>query len=181
MSSIEMNDRNWLAMQYVLGELSESDRIAFEERLPTDLQLCEAVTAASRLVLTAQAASMHDDAWQSRQPSISTRQETGATAASRSWSAVIVTCAAMAMALMLVVRIPVKSPADGHVSNNSPQAAELVSLWRSGSDAGDDDSDDLDEMADAATDVAVPSWMLAAVSIEAGHVINGPTDQVQEN
>ena len=34
---------NWLAVQYVLGELSESELLAFEDRLETDLAVCEAV------------------------------------------------------------------------------------------------------------------------------------------
>lgn len=173
--SVDNNDRDWLAMQYVLGGLSDAERNAFEERLPTDLQLCEAVTAASRLVLTAHAA------LEANSSSISIRRDSRRRTSGRSWSALVVTAAAMAMALLLVVRIPVKSPTDARVANDSPQAAELVSLWRSGSNANDDDSDDMDDVIDDAADVAVPSWMLAAVSIEAGHAINAPSDQVQEN
>jgi anti-sigma-K factor RskA len=167
--SVDKNDRDWLAMQYVLGELSDAERNAFEVRLPADLELCEAVTAASRLMLTAHAAI------EANSSPISVRRDSNQRTPGRSWSAVVVMAAAMAMALLLVVRIPVKSP------NDSPQAAELVSLWRSGSDSSDDDSDDVDDIIDDAADVAVPSWMLAAVSIEAGHAINAPSDQVQEN
>jgi anti-sigma-K factor RskA len=173
--SVDNNDREWLAMQYVLGELSDAERNALEERLPGDMQLCEAVTAASRLMLTAHAAI------EANSSSTSIRPDSNQPRPGRSWSAVVATAAAMAMALLLVVRIPVKSPTDGRLANDSPQAAELVSLWRSGSDASDDDSDDLDDVVDDAADVAVPGWMLAAVSIEAGHPINAPSDQVQEN
>ncbi|MDB5343272.1 MAG: hypothetical protein JWP89_1649 [Schlesneria sp.] len=173
--SVDSNDRDWLAMQYVLGELSDTERNAFEERLPSDVDLCEAVTAASRLMLTAHAAI------EANSSSISIRRDSNRLTPGRSWSAVVATATAMAMALLLVVRIPVKSPTDGRVANDSPQAAELVSLWRSGSDSSDDDSDDVDDIMDDAADVAVPSWMLAAVSIEAGHAINAPSDQVQEN
>ncbi|HEY4260593.1 MAG TPA: hypothetical protein VGM98_10540 [Schlesneria sp.] len=169
--SVDNNDRDWLAMQYVLGELSDVERNAFEERLLTDLQLCEAVTAASRLMLTAREVLATDAA------AVFIRHQSNQRTSGRSWSAVVATIAAMAMALLLVVRIPTNS----RVANDSPHAAELVSLWRSGSDASDDDSDDLDDAMDNAADVAVPSWMLAAVSIEAGRPINAPSDQVQEN
>jgi anti-sigma factor RsiW len=173
--SVNSNDRDWLAMQYVLGELPDSERNAFEERLPAEVELCEAVTAASRLMLTAHAV------MEANSSSISVRRDSNPRTPGRSWSAFVATAVAMAMVLLLVVRIPVKSPTDGRVANDRPQAAELVSPWRSGSDSSDDDSDDMDDVVDNAADVAVPSWMLAAVSIEAGHAINTPSDQVQEN
>lgn len=169
--SPENEDRNWLALQYVLGELSESDRIAFEERLPTDLQLCEAVTSASRLVLTAQAALEADR--------VALAPASAIRPANSSWLAVTVT--SVATAFVLAVMVGVSTQSHNSVAVHNPQAAELVSLWRSGTDAGDDVSDDVDDALDGADDMAVPNWMLAAVEIAAGDSINGPSDKVQEN
>lgn len=184
--SVDNNDRDWLAMQYVLGELSDADRSAFEERLPADLQLCEAVTAASRLVQTAQAA-LPTPAPIPSQSAVVAVQRESRSKSRRSLFAVIITSTAMAFALLVITRTPQKSlltpPQPGHdlVSSQNPQAAQLVSLWQSGSDAGNEEPDDLDDLTDAAADVVVPSWMLAAVSIEADDTLHGPSEKVQEN
>ena len=179
MSSVDNHDRNWLAMQYVLGELSDNERTAFEERLPTDLELCEAVTAASHLLLTAQAARTPADVVSSHLTQVPTRT---VSKSHRSLFAVVVATAAMALAVLLVVRLPHGSHQGANlVSNQNPQAAELVSLWQSGLDPDNEDSDDLEDDLVSAADVAVPSWMLAAVSIEAGATLHGPSDKIQEN
>lgn len=175
MSSVD-EQRNWLAMQYVLGELSESERAAFEERLADDLAVCEAVTSASRLVLTARAALS--------EPNVDLVSVAGASrgrvvagSTRGSWLAVVVTSAA----LVLLCLCAIPSPKRTDVVSLDPAAAELVSLWRSGTSLGDDESDDMEELADPAGDAAVPGWMLAAVSFEAPETTDAPTEKLQEN
>lgn len=170
MSSTVDEQLKWQAMQYVLGELSEADRVAFEERMVDDLAVCEAVTVASRLVLTTQAVlSVPTIAPQA----MTTRPVRG------SWTAVLLTSAAMAMLCLIAVRVPLGPETDSKVAKQDPQAAELVSLWRSGTD-DDDESDELeDSMADASE--SVPGWMLAAVSLETPVSIDGGSEKVQEN
>ena len=177
MSSVD-EQRNWLAMQYVLGELSDSDSAAFEERLADDLATCEAVTSASRFVLTARAALS--------EPTIdfvavavagASRGRVVAGSSRGSWLAVAATTAA----LVLLCLCAIPSPKRTDVASLDPAAAELVSLWRSGTSLGDDESDDLEELADPAGDVAVPGWMLAAVSFEAPETTDAPSEKLQEN
>ena len=175
--------QNWLAMQYVLGELSESERDAFEERMSNDLAICEAVTLASRLVLTARAALGEEPACrvdQLTRPASVPDHSISATHSSRSsWLAVTVVSVAMALLCLFALQLPDRSPNGTEVARRDPAAAELVSLWRSGMNSGEADSDDADELTDATGDVAVPGWMLAAVSLEAA--ADGPSEKVQEN
>lgn len=218
----------WLALQYVLDELSVADRDAFEARLADDLTACEAVAAASRFVLTSQAAFI-DPAANSHAASTSIpfapipiataplatappataplaarprteaagrRSATGASI--NSWLAVVATSAAMAMLLLFTVQAPVPLQSDAEIAQSSltqssstrsgsrvadvePRAAELVSLWRSGMDASDDDADDMEDLADVSSDVAVPGWLLAAVSFEAPGPVEGSREKLQEN
>jgi hypothetical protein len=155
---------NWLALQYVLGELSESDRSTFELRLADDLQACEAVVAATRLAMTLQAAT--SIVAPAAVMPVRSKSLTGA------WLAIGMTSAAMALSCLLVFRTP--TPA------TPSSAAQLVSLWHAEADAGDEDSDDGDDLMDAAGDVAVPGWMLAAVSLESPRS-DEPADDVKEN
>lgn len=178
MSSSENPDRNWLAMQYVLGELPEHEQVAFEERLPTDLDLCEAVTAASLVLQTTRAAFTTPD---TVARSVVTSPQP-ATKSNRSLLAVAVASAAMALAVLLVVRLPQNTQQPAVLTANpNPQAAELVSLWQSGSDPDNEDADDVDDELESGAEVAVPSWMLAAVSIEAQGSAHTPSDKAQEN
>ncbi|WP_010581958.1 hypothetical protein [Schlesneria paludicola] len=54
--SSEGDELNWLATQYVLGELACADRDSFELRLTNDLAACEAVASAHLLLATVQSA-----------------------------------------------------------------------------------------------------------------------------
>lgn len=157
---------DWMAMQYVLGELPDAERAMFEERMADDLAVCEAVTRASRLVLTARAAMSPPETIQSV-PAIQSQ-------ANRSWLAFVATSVAVALLCVFAFRVPVTR--DTSVAAVDP-AAELVSLWRSGMSAADADQDEPDELADAAGDVGVPTWMLAAVSLE----VDGQPDKIREN
>ena len=173
MSSVDEH-RNWLAMQYVLGELSELDCAAFEERLADDLAVCEAVTAASRLVLTVRAALSETKVDRVAVAGSShSRNVAGSTRGS--WLAVAATTAA----LVLLCLCAIPSPNRTDVASLDPAAAELVSLWRSGTSLGDDESDDMEELADPAGDVAVPGWMLAAVAFEAPETTDEPSEKLQ--
>lgn len=172
MSSPNDDRDDWLAMQYVLGELSESEQQAFEDRLADDLAACEAVMRASRLLLTTR------EVMTEAQPApVLVAVATSPIKPQRnSWLVVVVSSAAVAMLCLLGLQTPTKTVGVARLTGHDPAAAELVSLWHSGMAAADSDADELDELADAAGDVAVPGWMLAAVSFEA----DGP-DNVQEN
>lgn len=178
MSSVVDEQQSWLAMQYVLGELSESERDAYEDRMSNDLAICEAVTAASRLVLTARTALELDGR---PSPALDRNHGVNGTHSIRSsWLVVAVTSVAMALLCVFSLHVPVRSPSGTNVANGNPAAAELVSLWRSGMNAGEAESDESEDLVDASGEVAVPGWMLAAVSLEAG-AVDDSSEKVQEN
>ncbi|MBS0204299.1 MAG: hypothetical protein JSS49_15455 [Planctomycetes bacterium] len=170
--SSAMDDLQWQAMQYVLGEMSDTERDLFEARLADDLAACEAVTSASRLVLTAQAA-LHET---SRTSPPRTAMPVAVHASRRAaWFAVAMTAAAgilCVVALQFAVSVPASRVA-------GQDSAELVALWRSGMAVDAADVYDPDDAADAVSD-AVPSWMLAAVSVEAA-AMDGQPEKIQEN
>lgn len=45
-----LDGREWLAMQFVLGELPERESVAFDAALTDDLELCELVAQAAQLI-----------------------------------------------------------------------------------------------------------------------------------
>ena len=172
--SSAFDDLQWQAMQYVLGELSDAEREAFESRLADDLTACEAVTSASRLVMTTQAAMQN-----SPRPSprvVATPVVTTPVSRGGAWLVVALTTS-VAILCVVALQSSVSGPA-GRVAGVQ-ESVELVSLWRSGMDADGSDDDDSDDAGDAAND-AVPSWMLAAVSFEAA-ALDGQPEKAQEN
>jgi len=171
--------RDWLALQYVLGELSDADREAFEERLADDLAACESVAAASRLVLTVRAAASAKGV-PSVGPASTADSRSQTKSAFSAWLSVVVASAAMALLCLFATQTPVNPPSNSDVASVDHAAAELVSLWRSGMDADEGDVDDMDEGLDSSSEDAVPGWMLAAVSLETPG-IDGTSEKVQEN
>jgi anti-sigma-K factor RskA len=183
MSSVD-EDRNWLALRYVLGEMSDSERDAFEERMAGELAVCETVTAAGRLVLTARAA-LADPAVACAPAVVAADSHHIAKRSTRgSWLAIA--AASVAVALVCLLNLPTPNrlatiPNRTDVASVDPSAAELVSLWRSGVSLGDDESEEAEESAELPGDVAVPGWMLAAVSFESPETIDGPSEKVRGN
>lgn len=169
---MSIDEQNWLALRYVLDELPDAERDSFEQRLVDDPSLCEAVMKASRLVLTSRAA---------LQPEVSlaapAADRTGPSRRS-SWLAICAASISAAVMALFALQISLSTRPSTSVAHHDPAAAELVSLWHSGS--GDDsEADDADgDLADGPGDVSVPGWMLAAVSLESA---NDPGDKVQEN
>lgn len=169
---------NWLAIQYVLGELSAADCEAFEQRLANDPIACEAVAAASRLILTTREALMESASHPillASDPAKKAIPAASSPVSSRSsWMAFAgaVTAAGLVCSVLTL---------QTDSKNEDRSAAELVSLWRTGVPSNDSDSDDSDvELADTPSE-AIPEWMLAAVSIQSEATFEKPADKVQEN
>ncbi len=167
---------NWLAVQYVLGELSESDQFAFEERLASDSSACEAVAEATRLTLALQSAVT--DVVTIAAPATAIPSVRSAKPTPRgSWLALAGATTAAA-GLLAAMSLGPNSPRQDQLARVDRSASELVSLWRTGSSAAEVDADESDvEVAEASPDVAVPNWLFAAVSLEQGK----PAEELQEN
>lgn len=178
---------NWLAVQYVLGELPESDQFAFEERLASDSAACAAVAEATHLMLTLQAAVT--DVATVAAPQVAIPSVRSAKTTPRgSWLALAGATTAAA-GLLAAMSLGPNGPRQDQVARVDRSASELVSLWRSGSSAGragssaaESDADESDvEVAEASPDVAVPHWLFAAVSLEQGKAAGNSTEEWQEN
>jgi len=172
------DDLNWQAQQYVLGEMSAEATAAFERRLADDEAACEAVVAASALVLALQVAG--PDTMSPRAPIsehvsfIRAASEQRPTERRNPWMSVAALTMSLAALLCLgLVQVPTSTST---ASRDAVDAAALVSLWHTGMVDDAEDVDDSEDALDPAGSVAVPGWMLAAVSIEAG-----TNDPVQEN
>ena len=177
---------NWLAVQYVLGELSESDAFAFEERLATDLVVCEAVAEAARLTLTLQVAAADSPvvatcATNSPRVLPDATVHSSKTTPRGSWLVLAGATTAAAALLAAMSLGPASSPST-QLARVDRSASELVSLWRIGSAVAELDIDDADvELAESGAEVAVPDWLFAAVSLEQPNPAANSTDERQEN
>ena len=166
---------NWLAVQYVLGELPESAMFAFEERLASDSAACEAVAEATRLTMTLQSA-VADVAVVATSGVRSVK-----TTHRGSWLALAGATTAAAC-LLAAMSLGPNGSRQTQLVRVDRSASELVSLWRTGVAAAEVDADESDvEVTEASSDVAVPNWLFAAVSLEQGKAAGNSTEEWQEN
>ena len=171
---------NWLAVQYVLGELPENEVFAFEERLASDTVACEAVAEATRLMLTLQAAVT--DVVTVSAPATAIPCVRSAKSTPRgSWLALAGATTAAA-GLLAAMSLGPNGPRQDQLARVDRSASELVSLWRTGVAAAEVDVDESDvEVTEASSAVAVPNWLFAAVSLEQGKPAGNSTEEWQEN
>jgi len=150
MSSAD-DDLNWLAMQYVLGELPEIERASFESRLIGDLRACEAVAVASRLVTGIQSAFAADlTSSPCVQASDSPRR-----------SAWYVVAAASAAAIAFVGTAFWFSFAE----DQSSQTADVVARWRAAADDSNIEADEPEDDLLEVSNLEIPDWLIAGVTV----------------
>ena len=171
---------NWLAVQYVLGELAESEALAFEERLAVDQVACEAVADATRLTLALQSA-VADVVTVAAPEAAPLVVRPAKTTPRGSWLALAGATTAAA-GLLAAVSFGPNGSRQTQLVRVDRSTSELVSLWRAGSAATVTEADDSEvEIADTNHDVAVPNWLFAAVSLEQGKAAGNSTEEWQEN
>ncbi len=183
---------NWLAVQYVLGELSESEASAFEERLAVDLTACEAIAEATRLTLALQLAAadrvvvrdhvaITDLSAVALSHQLELRSCSMRRASRGSWLAL--TGAAMAAAgLLAAISLGPAGSRQEPLAQVDRTASELVSLWRTGSLMAATVLDDADvEVDESNHEVAVPNWLFTAVSLEQLQPAGESNEDSQEN
>jgi anti-sigma-K factor RskA len=176
MPSHPANDDLWLAQQYVLGELPTDLMAAFETRLADDPALCQHVADASQLVCTLQAAGPHIPT-----PAVASPVSVAPTPRRRAAVAAILAAAVCLAVAVLSQREPSLSRGDHGA------ALKLLSLYRGQNDAlrvaavSDADHDGFDDHAEWSHD-QVPSWLIAAVSLERRAELPGqPDDEWEDN
>jgi anti-sigma-K factor RskA len=174
--TLTSTDLDWLAQQYVLGDLPAGDAARFEARLADDPAACEAVAQATRLMLALETVEW---AVPTTTNIVVPTKELVGTAHPTKKSPLVAAAAVAACALVIALSwSPVRSPSsDLQVRAEIVQAKELVSRWRGSRAlvAALTTSDEDDVIAD--TGDLAPSWMLAAVSIEK----QKPTNPAAEN
>ena len=171
---------NWLAVQYVLGELPEKEVFAFEERLASDSAACEAVAEATRLTLALQSAVT--DIVTVAIPEATTPNVRSSKPTPRgSWLALTGATTAAA-GLLAAMSLGPNGPRQDQLALVDRSATELVSLWRTGSAVAETDTDESDaELSESGHEIAVPNWLFAAVSLEQGKAAGNSTEEWQEN
>lgn len=171
---------NWLAVQYVLGELPEGELFAFEERLASDSAACEAVAEATRLTLALQSA-VADVAIVAAPAIAAPGVRSAKTTPRGSWLALAGATTAAA-GLLAAMSLGPKGPSQSQLVRVDRSASELVSLWRTGVAAAETDADEsYVEVAEMNREVAVPNWLFAAVSLEQSKAAGNASEEWQEN
>ncbi len=179
-------DLDWLAMRYVLGEFSESDRDAFEVRMADDLAACEAVANAAQLRWRLQQAIGAPES--SPITHLHRNLETSGRAVSGRGSLLAVGTAITALACLFVgvvfwpqISLEPRLTRDTSSFNSNDRDAEaesamqLLSHWHSGQIELEpsENEDDTFELSD---DVVIPAWLIAGVSLDQSDASDGHSD-----
>ncbi len=166
--------RDWLAMQFVLGELTELQAAEFDAALMSDPGLCDAVVNASRL-MSGIALACESNAVVSHLAAADRLQNVGSQSRSllRSRFKLVVTAAAALGVLATVVNSQLPHAASLLSSSVSATVADvatadaLVSLLADDSTVEmDADSEEFGFAEDSLSDLAAPEWLLTAVELE---------------
>lgn len=156
--------REWLAMLFVLGELSEDQCSQFEAAMLEDVALCEVVVEASRISAGLVLA-------------LETKPELSRPVAIRQRSAisrftVFAAGTALVVLLIAVVNSQFFFPAGHSVVVEDADAADaLVNLLSTDPPADvDAESDDEPMLDDSIADLVAPEWLLTAVDLDEAEV-----------
>lgn len=153
--------RDWLALQYVLGELTTADTVAFEHLLEHDELLCEAVIVASRLVQGLRGGIVDQQGVVVERGSPSVRP------AGVRWAGRMVGTAALATVMCLAVGFSlssISSTADeATVSAYAGLIAEEISEAESESEVDA-------TLLESGITLEAPEWLLTAVELESGEI-----------
>ncbi|HIE99932.1 MAG TPA: hypothetical protein EYG03_10205 [Planctomycetes bacterium] len=160
---IQFSDEQlWQAFRYVGAELSTGEAEAFEQQLLRDVSLCEAVAEATMLTSTVAASG------RPRRMIVSSSTTLSHSAGpARQYRMVALTAALCGCLALVVVSSGFRDVSDGSVDvvaqSDSADAELLVAAWADIFAAQTDDESEYDEFVQQ--ELAVPDWMLAAVTL----------------
>ena len=180
-----IDDTQWLAMQYVLGELTQEESEQFESAMFEDVALCEAVVAATQLTAgIAMACGLRPA---SSAPVVFARMPSSISEPIRpAFARTIVVGAAITMALTVLEMVTLQnSPRSGASSAAIDDAAAdaLAVLLRN--ETLNDSPNEFDEWNvpdDSISGLVAPEWLLTAVDLDASsesddHPVVSPDDE----
>lgn len=154
------DDRQWLAMRYVLDELSAGQAAEFETAMADDVSLCEAVSEAVQLCAGVVLACQADHSSEAAVRLVPRRQQ-------QSRFAVFAACSALAM-ILIVLFVTRPSEAPAVVAEGSASEADVLASLVSDelpSETSSDSEDDL-MLDDSLADLVAPEWLLTAIELD---------------
>jgi|GEM_PF-929164 len=168
-SQQDLDDVQWSAMQYVLGELSDEQTELFETAMADDVTLCEAVLAATQLTCgIALACAMQPS---TQRVILDVKMIAEPVAVSRpAFASFGVFAAAVAMVLTVIAMVSLQ-PRQGDVdfaTVDDATADALVLLLHDAS--ANDMNTELEEWTvsdDSVSSLVAPEWLLTAVDLDA--------------
>jgi len=182
MTNTARRDLDWLAFQYVTGEMASSDEAAFEARLMSDLDACDAVIRAMQLCETADAAFelLPPEPAQVRRTSSPSQHVGDGPEVRRTgrWRMVPSMTAVVCLVIAVVTLSTTTRP-----SSEQRAKAELARLWTESKvevamNSVEDSELSLSESG-SVNDLHVPDWLLAALAAKQAEGDDKP--QVLEN
>ncbi len=180
-----LDDVQWSAMQYVLGELSDEQTELFESAMEYDVTLCEAVLAATRLTC---GIALACESQPSAQPLIASVTLIAAPDSFRRPAfarfGVFAAATALVLAVLAMVTLQTRQGA-GDLAAVDDATADALAMLLNDAEASEMNTD-LDELTGADDSVAslvAPEWLLTAVDLDAAaassedHPAIGPDDE----
>ncbi|MEJ7591098.1 MAG: hypothetical protein WKF77_06080 [Planctomycetaceae bacterium] len=183
-SQPEIDDAQWSAMQYVLGELSDEQTELFESAMADDVTLCEAVLAATQLTCGIALACKTQP---STQPVIASVTMIAAPVAFRRPTfarfGVFAASAAMVLAVLAVGTLQTRQ-GGGDLLAIEDATADALALLLHDAESNDMNTE-LEELVasdDSVSSLVAPEWLLTAVDLDAAaasedHPAIGPNDE----
>ena len=171
------DEQLWQAFRYVAGELSVADSEAFEQQMLQDSALCEAVAEATILLSTVAASGRKSHIMP---PLSATRsQQSRAAGRYRTVAVTAAACCCLALVLLLSRLSDTSTKAGGVIAQADPTDAELlVAAWAEDFALQTAQESEYDDSVQQ--ELAVPDWMLAAVTPLGPDALERPDMQVDE-
>ncbi|MDA1230394.1 MAG: hypothetical protein O2856_06440 [Planctomycetota bacterium] len=179
-----VDENDWLAMQYVSGELTDEQAESFELAMVNDVSLCEAVLLATRLTSGIVLACCAEQS--SRPELVSVALSLTPMPRSRPRLALFGVFAATAAMVLVVIGMmtPQKIVAPGEVVSADDAAAEMLALLLHNASGGDMnvEFDELSVADDSVSSLVAPEWLLTAVDLDSAGThgelpVIGPDDE----
>ncbi len=167
----DADDAHWLAMRYVLGELSDEQAESFEAAMAEDVALCEAVLQATQLnSAVALAFESQQSGWPAVVGVTSDESYLPVIATNRSSFAgfgVFAATAAMVLAILAMVVLQ-NSPQAEQLASDDDATADMLAMLLDNSSTSDT-SGEFDEFSstdDSVSSLVAPEWLLTAVDLD---------------
>jgi len=167
----DADDAQWLAMRYVLGELSDEQAESFEAAMADDVALCEGVLQA---ILLNSAVALAFESQQSGRTALvgvtSDESSLPVVAINRSPFArfgVFAATAAMVLAVLAMVMLQ-NSPQAEVLSSDDDATADMLAMLLDNSSSSDlsGEFDEFSSADDSVSSLVAPEWLLTAVDLD---------------